>query len=225
MKARRACVGGYANNPDGGDGACRTCRWRDEQEAEGALLIGADGIHSAMRAQMHPDQPPIHWGGALMWRGVTMAKPIRTGSSFVGLGTHRHRMVIIRSRIPIRRRAGDDQLDRGNHARFLGRLGQQTGWFRQAAIEDFIQHFDGWTYDWLDVPALLRGAEVAYENPMIDREPVSTWRDGRRRAARRRGARHVSDRLQRREPGGDRCAHSRRLHGRARRHAAALAGL
>jgi 2-polyprenyl-6-methoxyphenol hydroxylase-like FAD-dependent oxidoreductase len=38
------------------------------------LLIGADGIHSAVRAQMHPSQPPIHWGGAVMWRGVTWAK-------------------------------------------------------------------------------------------------------------------------------------------------------
>ncbi len=42
---------------------------------------------------MHPTQPPIHWGGAVMWRGTTRAKPIRTGASFVGLGTHRHRMV------------------------------------------------------------------------------------------------------------------------------------
>jgi 2-polyprenyl-6-methoxyphenol hydroxylase-like FAD-dependent oxidoreductase len=62
-------------------------------EARGALLIGADGIHSAVRAQMHPAQPPIHWGGAVMWRGTTQARPIRTGASFVGLGTHRQRMV------------------------------------------------------------------------------------------------------------------------------------
>ena len=88
-----ARVIGYEKTPDGvtariehADGSA--------SEAKGALLIGADGIHSAIRAQMHPNQPPIHWGGALMWRGVTMAKPIRTGSSFIGLGTHRHRMVI-----------------------------------------------------------------------------------------------------------------------------------
>ena len=62
-------------------------------EDHGALLIGADGIHSAIRAQMHPDQPPIHWGGAVMWRGTTWGKPIRTGASFVGLGTHKHRVV------------------------------------------------------------------------------------------------------------------------------------
>lgn len=60
----------------------------------GAVLVAADGIHSAIRAQMYPDQPPIHWGGAVMWRGTVRAKPMRTASSFVGLGTHRHRMVI-----------------------------------------------------------------------------------------------------------------------------------
>jgi len=146
--------------------------------AEGALLIGADGIHSAIRAQMHPDQPPIHWGGALMWRGVTMAKPIRTGSSFVGLGTHRHRMVIY----PISHPDPKTGLAMVNWIAEITldptQGWQQTGWFRQAEIKDFIHHFEGWTYDWLDVPALLNGAEVAYENPMIDRDPVSTWRDG-----------------------------------------------
>ena len=71
------------------DRACRRLGLRNS----GALLIGADGIHSAVRAQMHPAQPPIHWGGAIMWRGTTWGKPIRSGASFVGLGTHRHRMV------------------------------------------------------------------------------------------------------------------------------------
>lgn len=146
--------------------------------AEGSLLIGADGIHSAVRATMHPDQPPIHWGGAMMWRGTTRMRPIRTGSSFVGLGTHRQRMVIYPISPPdaeglatvnwIAEVTYDDPADRGN-----------TGWFRQVEIADFAHHFDGWSWDWLDVPALIRGAEVAYENPMIDRDPVPTWHDGR----------------------------------------------
>ncbi|HMN71857.1 MAG TPA: flavin-dependent oxidoreductase [Rhodoblastus sp.] len=147
-------------------------------EAKGALLIGADGIHSAIRAQMHPDQPPIHWGGALMWRGVTMAKPIRTGSSFVGLGTHRHRMVVY----PISHPDPQTGLAMVNWIAEItldpAQGWGQTGWFRQAAVADFIHHFDGWNWDWIDVPALLRGAEAAYENPMIDRDPVPTWRDG-----------------------------------------------
>ena len=37
-----------------------------------------------------------------MWRGTTLANPIRTGSSFIGLGTHSQRMVIYPLPIPIR---------------------------------------------------------------------------------------------------------------------------
>ena len=96
--ARRRCgplasaVTGYRER---GGGVTALIEARDGQrlEIEGSLLIGADGLHSAVRAQMHPGQPPIQWGGAIMWRGVTPGLPIRTGASFVGLGTHRHRVV------------------------------------------------------------------------------------------------------------------------------------
>lgn len=35
------------------------------------VLVGADGIHSAVRAHLHPDQGPLSHGGITMWRGVT----------------------------------------------------------------------------------------------------------------------------------------------------------
>ncbi len=54
----------------------------------------------------------------------------------------------------------------------------RTGWYNRVEIDDFIHYFEDWTYDWLDVPALIRGADAAYENPMIDRDPVPTWVDG-----------------------------------------------
>ncbi len=143
----------------------------------GRLLIGADGIHSAVRAQMHPDQPPIHWGGAVMWRGTVRAKPLRTGSSFVGLGTHRHRMVIY----PI----SPPDADGTAWVNWIAEVTvdssegwQQNGWFREVALSEFAHHFDSFRYDWLDVPAMLAKAECAYENPMIDRDPVDTWVSG-----------------------------------------------
>lgn len=144
----------------------------------GALLIGADGIHSAVRAQMHPTQPPIHWGGALMWRGTTWAKPIRTGASFIGLGTHRQRMVIYPISYPDPK-TGLAMINWIAEVTMDNSEGwSERGWFRQVGIEDFIHHFEDWRWDWLDVPAMIRGADGAFENPMIDRDPAPTWREG-----------------------------------------------
>ena len=147
-------------------------------QVRGALLIGADGIHSAVRAQMHPAQPPIHWGGAIMWRGTTWGKPIRSGSSFVGLGTHRQRMVFY----PISHPDPESGLATINwiaEVTLDNTEGwKQSGWFRQVSIDDFKHHFADWIWDWLDVPALIRQADTVFENPMIDRDPVPTWRDG-----------------------------------------------
>ncbi len=144
---------------------------------EGALLIGADGIHSRIRAQMHPDQPPINWGGAVMWRGTVRAKPLRGASSFIGLGTHRQRMVIY----PISP-VGPDGTALINWIAevTLDNSGgwPDDAWFKPVEVADFIDHFDRYRYDWLDVPAMLRAADCAYENPMIDRDPVPTWVDG-----------------------------------------------
>ncbi|WP_439524483.1 flavin-dependent oxidoreductase [Marivita sp.] len=149
----------------------------ESRPEKGALLVAADGIHSEIRAQMYPDQPPIHWGGAVMWRGTVRAKPLRTASSFVGLGTHRHRMVIYPISKPdetgtalVNWIAEVTMDDAG--------AWQQDGWFKPVEIDDFIHHFEGFRYDWLDVPAMLRDADCAYVNPMIDRDPVPSWVDG-----------------------------------------------
>ncbi len=146
-------------------------------EKTGAVLVGADGLHSALRAQMYPDQPPIQWGGAILWRGVTRAAPIRTGSSFVGLGTHKHRMVIYPISAP-----DADGLATINwiaEQTVDNSAGWEGDWNRKVDIERFIHHFEGWNYDWLDVPALIRGASEVFEYPMIDRDPVPSWVDGR----------------------------------------------
>lgn len=171
-----ARVTGYEKNDDGTVTAIVESHEGQTHRETGTLLVGADGIHSAVRAQMHADQPPIHWGGALMWRGTTRARPIRTGSSFIGLGTHRQRMVIYPISHP-----DPDGLALIN---WIAEVtvddpgARDSGWFKPVKIDAFIHHFEDWKYDWLDVPALLRGADIAYENPMIDRDPVSTWRDG-----------------------------------------------
>lgn len=171
-------VTGYRKRPDGGVDALVESTDGATSVATGRLLIGADGIHSAVRAQMHPAQPPIHWGGAVMWRGTTWAKPIRTGASFVGLGTHRHRMVFYPISHPDPK-TGLSMINWIAEVTMDNADGwKQSGWFRQVGTGDFVHHFQGWVWDWLDVPALIRQADGAYENPMIDRDPVPTWQDG-----------------------------------------------
>ncbi len=171
-------ISGYRNNFDGSVSARVERADGSVSEANGALLIGADGIHSVVRAQMHPAQPPIHWGGAIMWRGTTWGRPIRSGSSFVGLGTHRQRMVFYpishpdpRTGLSIINWIAEVTVDNTEGWK-------QSGWFRQVGTDDFIHHFADWVWDWLDVPALIRQADTVFENPMIDRDPVPTWRDG-----------------------------------------------
>jgi 5-methylphenazine-1-carboxylate 1-monooxygenase len=171
-------VAGYRKHADGGVSARVEHADGTTSEPRGALLIGADGIHSAVRAQMHPDQPPIHWGGALMWRGTTWGKPIRSGSSFVGLGTHRHRIVFYPISHPDPK-TGLSMINWIAEVTMDNSGGwKQSGWFREVPTSDFVHHFDNWIWDWLDVPALLSGAYSAFENPMIDRDPVPTWQDG-----------------------------------------------
>ena len=171
-------VTGYRKHADGTVSALIEEIDGSTSEATGTLLVGADGIHSAVRAQMHPAQPPIHWGGAVMWRGTTWAKPIRTGSSFVGLGTHRQRMVFYPISQP-NRQTGLAMINWIAEVTMDNTEGwKQRGWFRQVSVDDFLHHFANWVWGWLDVPALIRQANTAFENPMIDRDPVPTWRDG-----------------------------------------------
>ena len=148
-------------------------------EATGTLLVGADGIHSAIRAQMHPDQPPIHWGGAMMWRGTTWASRSAAGASFVGLGTHRQRVVFYPISPPDPA-TGLATINWIAEVTFDTPEGwTQSGWFRPVADRcDFAHHFEAGCGTGSTSPTCLRRADVAYENPMIDRDPVPTWRDG-----------------------------------------------
>ncbi len=173
-------VTGYENNADGTVTAfIETADGVTTQET-GTLLVGSDGMHSTVRAQMHPDQPPVHWGGAIMWRGTSTAKPIRSDASFLGLGTDRQRMVIY----PISPADPDSGLATIN---WIAEVTvdnsdgwQDSDWSKRVDLKHFIHHFDDWTFDWLDVPALLRAAgQDIWEYPMVDRDPVATWVDGR----------------------------------------------
>jgi 2-polyprenyl-6-methoxyphenol hydroxylase-like FAD-dependent oxidoreductase len=52
-------------------------------------------------------------------------------------------------------------------------------WNRRIDKSKVMPHFQNWKFDWLDIPALIEGAEAVYEYPLTDRNPVERWSFGR----------------------------------------------
>jgi 2-polyprenyl-6-methoxyphenol hydroxylase-like FAD-dependent oxidoreductase len=46
-------------------------------------------------------------------------------------------------------------------------------------MAEFLPEFEDWTYDWLDIPGLIKSAKAIYEFPMVDRDPLPRWSAGR----------------------------------------------
>ncbi len=145
----------------------------------GALAIGADGIHSALRAQMYPDEGAPIWNGRVLWRATTRAPVYFGGGAMVMIGHDDLRLVSY----PITRpepRTGLATINWIAEKRFDPAVGwRREDWNRPADISDFIDDFADWRFDWIDVPALIRGAGQVLEYPMVDRDSLPAWTDGR----------------------------------------------
>ncbi len=167
----RDTTGGVAVQVDTRDGHAT--------EIVGDVLLAADGLHSAVRAQMHPDQPDPHWGGQILWRGAAQGPPVRSGACFTLVGTISQRFV----HYPISAADPDTGLQLQNWIAELTVDPSEgfaaSNWNRPAELKDFLPAFDDWTFDWLDIPSLVRGAPAVWEFPMVDRDPVDRWVDGR----------------------------------------------
>ncbi|TDC90998.1 flavin-dependent oxidoreductase [Actinomadura sp. 7K507] len=144
------------------------------------VLIGADGLHSAVRAQLHPGESAPLWNGIRMWRGVTEGEPFLNGRTLAIAGSNAASKMVA---YPISMRAerrgkallnwvaevklADDQLD------------DTADWNRTGRLEDVLPYFADWTFDWLDIPAMLSATAEILEYPMVDRDPLDRWTSGR----------------------------------------------
>lgn len=148
-----------------------TVRFEDAEPVTGDISIACDGFHSAIRAQFYPDEGPPQFGGINMWRGVTRRKPFLTGASVNRIGTvQRGKMVIY----AIRQFDDGTQLINWNTEQPRDDH-KPNDWATPGRIEDFIEPFKNWTFDWLEIPQLIADAEFILEYPMVDRDPVNRW--------------------------------------------------
>ncbi|KUJ76472.1 hypothetical protein AVO45_11815 [Ruegeria marisrubri] len=160
---------------DTGDGA--TLLLEDGRRIEGSLLVAADGIHSAIRAQMYPDEGEPIWNGRVLWDPTTRAPAYFGGAAMVMIGHDDLRLVAYPISDPDPE--GYATINWIAEKRFpLDAAWKKEDWNRAADINDFLPDFEDWRFDWIDVPALIRGAEVVYEYPMVDRDPLPRWTHG-----------------------------------------------
>lgn len=152
-------------------------QFKGRPPVEGKMAIGCDGIHSVIRRQLYPHEGEPHYTGVNMWRGVTRWKPILSGATMTRAGWLATGKLV---HYPIRNHvdAGGRQL-----VNWLWEIEtpqyKRWDWNRAAKVEDFIGGLEGWRFDWLDVPAFLRAADLVLEYPMVDKDPLPAWTFGR----------------------------------------------
>jgi 2-polyprenyl-6-methoxyphenol hydroxylase-like FAD-dependent oxidoreductase len=148
-----------------------------EERIGSEVLVGCDGVHSAVRAALDPSSPGLRYAGCTMWRGAVAWPAFLNGATLVRAGwLSTGKMVIY----PIR----DDVDGEGRQlVNWVAELEtpQRAGrdWNRQGSVEDMIEPFADWHFDWLDVPAMIRATDAVLEYPMVDQEPLPRWSFGR----------------------------------------------
>ena len=149
----------------------------DTESVDAAIVVAADGIHSTVRQQRFPHEGMPLWNGALLWRGAVEYDPILDGRTMVWAGHPDQKFVAY----PIR------DLDNGKQlVNFIAEyrtddreLLEREDWNRAGNLDDFAPRFDDWVFDWLDIPQLLRAAPGTFLFPMVDRDPLDYWTEGR----------------------------------------------
>lgn len=141
----------------------------------GEVAIACDGVHSVIRKILHPDEGGLLYSGCTMWRGTTRTKPFLDGASMTRIGWLETGKLVV---YPILNYEDGTQL-----INWVAEIDvpQRSGrdWNQVAEDYDFLASFADWKFDWLDVPALIKGAERVFEYPMMDQDPLPFWTSGR----------------------------------------------
>jgi len=137
--------------------------------ARAELVIGADGVHSLLRATLFGAAEP-QFCGIIAWRGVVEMERLppaisrEIGTNWVGPGGH----VV---HYPLRA---------GKLLNFVGirERADWTGedWYERGTTAELLRDFAGWH---ADVRSIIETIEVPYKWALALRPPMPTWSKGR----------------------------------------------
>lgn len=145
---------------------------------EADILIGADGIHSAVRRQFYPDEGAPRWNGVTLWRSASPVTAPMGGKAMIWAGRSSQKFVAY----PIGRdpETGLDWLNWICDLKVSGDgAPPRRDWNRPGDPGDFLPRFAEWKWAGVDVPAIIAASGPIYEFPMVDRDPLPQWTFGR----------------------------------------------
>ena len=136
--------------------------------AEGDLVVGADGIHSALRPYIHPESRPV-FSGTVTYRGVVPAELVPewpAESWLMWLGKGKHFLVY-----PLRA---------GTLINFVGFVPadreMKESWSAAGDPETLRREFADWDPR---IGHLLRQVQNTFRTALFDRDPLPSWTKGR----------------------------------------------
>ena len=139
---------------------------------EADVLVGADGIHSAVRRKLYPTEGAPRFAQQMLWRAAVVAEPFLDGQTMVIAGHFRQRIVVY----PIGTARGGKALINWICQKTVpDRPPPREDWNRRVAKEDVLAAFGSWKFPWLDLPSLIEASPDIYEFPLVDRDPVAAW--------------------------------------------------
>ncbi len=144
-------------------------RFEDGTAAQAPFAIGADGIHSNVRAALFGPSKPV-FTGCVAWRGlVPMERLPKHMQRMVGtnwLGPHGFVL-----HYPVRR---------GELMNFVPVVERSDwrieSWVSQGTTDELVHDFRGWH---ADVHAIIENIDIPYKWALMVRDPMESWSVGR----------------------------------------------
>jgi 2-polyprenyl-6-methoxyphenol hydroxylase-like FAD-dependent oxidoreductase len=167
---------GFSQNADGVQIDFSNAHTGQPVSVKAQIAVACDGVNSVMRKQMHP-QDALCFAGINTWRGVTVHPPILTGKSYLRIGTVEVGKMVIYPII--------DNVDgKGNQlinwvAELQKPNAAMNDWNRPGDPAVCAEIFKDWKFDFLNVPELILKAEKVFEYPMVDKDALPFWTQGR----------------------------------------------